>query len=129
MKARGSFAPGQWHHLAAVYDGAVMRLHVDGQLVNGSTKQSGDIAYPAKGRLLIGGYENQDGVKSFSGRIDEVRLWNRVRTAADIKQAMNSRLTGSEPGLVGYWRLDQGKGDAVPDGVKEKHDAKKKVVK
>ena len=128
IKAQGSFAPGQWHHLAAVYDGAVMRLHVDGQLVNGPGEQSGDIAYPAKGRLLIGGYENQEGVKSFSGRIDEVRLWNRVRTAADIKQAMNSRLTGSEPGLVGYWRLDQGKGDTVPDGVKEKHDAKKKVM-
>ena len=129
VKARRGFSLDQWHHLAAVYDGAEMRLYVEGQRRNGSVKQSGDIAYPDEARFVIGAYQQHNAILPFVGRIDDVRLWNRALTGAEIKDNMDYRLQGVEPGLVGYWRLDQAKGDAVPDGVKEKHDAKKKVVK
>ncbi len=118
IKAQGSFAPGQWRHVAAVYDGLEMRLYVDGQLYNSSKEQSGDIVYPSNSRLIIGGYVYSDKTISYSGRIDDVRLWNRALTLSEIESKMHSRLQGSEPGLIAYWRLDRWKDNAVPDKVK-----------
>jgi hypothetical protein len=71
---------GVWHHLAASYDGTTATVYVDGQPVGlgaaasaGSTTVSrlriGDLAFP--------GYY-------FKGVIDEVRLYDRALSAADI---------------------------------------------
>jgi hypothetical protein len=38
-----------------------------------------------------------------------------VRTAAEIASTMNQRLTGKEPGLVGYCRFDEGSGLSAAD--------------
>ncbi len=39
-------ALGGWYHVAGVYDGAVMKIYVNGRLENTTTVQSGDILYP-----------------------------------------------------------------------------------
>ncbi len=51
---------------------------------------------------LIGKTNWSDGT-TFCGKMAEVKLWNRARTATEISQTMNQQLTGTEPGLVGYW--------------------------
>ncbi|RMF63705.1 MAG: hypothetical protein D6742_16795, partial [Cyanobacteria bacterium J069] len=53
--------------------------------------------------------------QSFFGQIDEVRLWNRARTEREIRNDKNLRLTGQEPGLLAYWRLDEGSGTQIFD--------------
>ena len=53
--------------------------------------------------------------RAFHGLIDEVRVWNIVRTESEIRANMNRTLQGDEPGLVGYWRLDEGRGQAILD--------------
>src|SRR5262249_46052651 len=53
--------------------------------------------------------------RRFRGDIDEVRIWNFALTQNDILQNMNSLLTGSEAGLVGYWRFDEGNGTTTAD--------------
>ena len=68
---------------------------------------------------------DRNGLVPYAGHIDDVRLWNRALTGAEIKDNMDYRLQGAEPGLVGYWRLDLCKNDIVPDAVKERHDARK----
>ena len=45
-----------------------------------------------------------------NGKIDEIRIWNIVRTESEIRQNMNRHLNGNEPGLVAYYRMDEGKG-------------------
>lgn len=42
------------------------------------------------------------------GRASDIRIWNIARSAAAISSDYDRRLTGSEPGLLGYWRLDDG---------------------
>lgn len=42
----------------------------------------------------------------YDGRIDEVRIWNVIRIASDISVFRSMELTGSETGLVGYWRFN-----------------------
>ena len=117
IKAADDYVPGKWHHIAGVYDGADMRLYVDGDLQTGSIEQSGAVAYPAKASFTIGGYVYPEGTVPLPGRIDEVRLWDEALDASHIKGDMNLRLKGIEPGLVGYWRFDKARGDAVPAAV------------
>lgn len=40
-----SVSANRWVHLAGTYDGTTMKLYVDGDLMNSSTAQSGNIAY------------------------------------------------------------------------------------
>ena len=52
---------------------------------------------------------------SIHGIIDEIRLWNRPRSQSELKNDRHVRLTGLEPGLVGYWRFDEASGDTIYD--------------
>jgi len=49
----------------------------------------------------------------FDGLIDDVRVWNVERTATEIADNYNKELTGSETGLVGYWKLNSTLGDST----------------
>jgi hypothetical protein len=75
-----------WTHLAASYDGAAMRLYVNGVQV-ASRAQTGAIA-TSTDPLQIGG----DSIygQYFAGRIDEVRIYNRALSAAQIQSDMNT---------------------------------------
>lgn len=42
-----------------------------------------------------------------NGQLDEVRVWNRALTQAEIQANMNKTLAGSENGLIGYWTFDK----------------------
>ncbi len=69
-----------WTHLATTYDGSVLRLYVNGLLV-ASRNVSG--AMPNSSQpLQIGG--NNVWAEWFVGTIDEVRVYNRALTAAEI---------------------------------------------
>ena len=44
----------------------------------------------------------------FNGFIDDIRFWGSARTQEVIQAAMNTTLSGNEPGLIGYWNFDDG---------------------
>jgi PKD repeat protein len=70
-----------WTHLATTYDGSTQNLYVDGALV-GSRPQTGSVAL-SSGKLRIGG-NSVWGDEYFAGHIDEVRVYNRALTQAEI---------------------------------------------
>jgi hypothetical protein len=74
-----------WTHLAATYDGTTIRLFVNG-VQAGTRAVSGSLA-ASTGPLRIGG--NAVWGEYFSGRIDEVRIYNRALSAAEIQADMN----------------------------------------
>jgi hypothetical protein len=84
-----SLATGVWTHLAATYDGAMLKLYVNGVLA-GSKAVSGSVT-PTTGALRIGG----NGIWSewFQGLIDEVRIYNRALTQTEIQTDMGNPLT------------------------------------
>lgn len=49
--------------------------------------------------------------------LDEVRIWNVARSAAEILRTMRQPLSGQEPGLVAYWRFDEGVGTVAYDAT------------
>jgi cytochrome c peroxidase len=83
-----------WTHLATTYDGSTLRLYVNGVQV-GSLPTSGIIATSSL-PLRIGG--NSIWGEYFAGRIDEVRIYNRALSAADIGEDMT--LGTGQPSLT-----------------------------
>ena len=79
----GELPENQWLHAAAVYDGARMELFLDGVSV-GFTGKSGALSQGPGVPVWIGG--NPDGAtsKPWRGRIDDVRIYDRALSAAEL---------------------------------------------
>ena len=110
-------ADGQWHHVAATFDGTNWRLfldgHQDGALTVGAFIPRDDsIQHAAIGTALnsTGGVGSQP-QGFFNGVIDEVRIWGVARGPAEIQAGMSTD-TPSGPGLLGRWGLNEGSGGA-----------------
>ena len=78
-------AANTWIHLAATYDGSALRLYVNGVLV--ATKPAIGSITTTNLPLHIGG----DALNEwFNGRLDDVRVYNRTLTPAEIQTDMNA---------------------------------------
>ncbi len=83
-RSAASLPTNVWTHLAATYDGAVIRLYVNGAL-SGSATATGSM--PAStGAFRIGGNTVWD--EFFGGLIDDLRLYNRALSAAEVQADM-----------------------------------------
>ena len=116
--ARGStvILAGVWYHVAGVADASTSELSI---YVNGNkeTLQS-DPGWD--GTIRSVSMEANIGRKCtaqhyWDGRIDEVRVWDVARTQAQIRSDMSRMLSGTEGGLVGYYRFDESSGQALTD--------------
>ncbi len=104
-----------WTHIAAVYDGSEVKLYKDGVLAS-SAVVTGNIDYSnAPVNMTIGSFSRNGSEAFFDGSIDELRIWSVARTSAQIQGYMNSYISGSESGLVGYWSFDEGSGSLTAD--------------
>jgi len=94
-----------WHHIAGTYDGTTMRLYVDGvEVASGAENQN---IGSASNSLYLGDDPQWPG-RNYSGRIDEVKIWNTARTAAQVISDMNEGVCAPYPGgMVAYYRFNQ----------------------
>ncbi len=106
--------PYTWYHLAATYDGASIKLYLNGELV-GSMSVGLNITSTAT-PLRIGDYLGYpSGSLMFHGLIDDLRLWKKTRTQTEIKSTMNQSLSGNVTGLIGFWNFDDVFGGTIYD--------------
>ena len=79
----GGVSDGAWHHLVHTFGAAAsgQKIYIDGTLRASDTKATSD--FNGQDRFYIG-YSNDAGARYFAGLIDDVRLYNRVLTAADV---------------------------------------------
>ncbi|MFM2135520.1 MAG: hypothetical protein RL021_920 [Bacteroidota bacterium] len=105
-----TIVPQVWQHFAWVYNGSNVSLYRNGTLVGGIAA-SGVIAATnipfTIGKSPLSGFNFL-----YSGRIDEVSVWNKALTPTEISDMMANELTGTEPGLKMYYKFNQG----VPAG-------------
>jgi hypothetical protein len=82
---------GSWKHVAMVYNGTDQRLYLDGSLdSNGSDNPkatTGNI-YDSATTIAIGAYSN--GSNPFDGLMDEVAIFDRALSAAEISDVFNN---------------------------------------
>jgi hypothetical protein len=79
----GSLPTGTWVHLAAIYDGAMMRLFIDGTQVAAIPK-TGSVSQNAAVPTAIGNQPIGAGSKPFDGLIDDVRIYSEALDATTI---------------------------------------------
>ncbi|MGE3801381.1 MAG: LamG-like jellyroll fold domain-containing protein [Candidatus Kapaibacterium sp.] len=108
----------KWYHIAAVQDISTNKLliYVDGVLDSESPLKGTPVTTSAD--LFIGAREASgtgNGAHFFDGILYEVRVWNRARSASEIKETMKQPLLGNEDNLVGYWPMSDGAGGGVSD--------------
>jgi hypothetical protein len=106
---------GDWHHVAATYDGSqFFFVYVDG-LPDGKEDVGPITIAVSSNPLVIGGGNDGGGDLPFEGHIDEPRVWNVARTSPEIADGRFACFTGFETGLVGHWRFDEGSGSVARD--------------
>lgn len=114
--------PDLWYHVACTYSGSSpttagnMKVYLNGVpdvttlILTGTYTRMRDTAVA----LEFG--RHADSTNWLGGRLDEVRIWNVERSAAQITANMNAALT-SGTGLVGRWGFDEGSGTTAVDSV------------
>ena len=119
-----AFQPKVWYHVAATYTGSApttggVKIYVMGKeepttitSLLGTYVRMRD----STEKLIIG---NQDNAGTFNsplnGVIDEVRVWNVVRTVTQIADNMSDYVASNATGLVGYWKFDETTGLTAAD--------------
>ena len=115
---QGSFETGKWYHVAATFSNSAISLYVNGvlqQTVNPSATDSYGTYNPifsANYPIVLGFYSKPSSSTVFSnyfeGTMDELRIWNYVRTAQQIIDSKDIELNGTETGLAAYYNFNQG---------------------
>jgi len=70
-----------WYHVAGTYDGQTLNLYVNGALVDSNEDPSGNIDFKSY-IMAVGTWSTL--TDYFQGAIDEVRIWDRALTDAEI---------------------------------------------
>jgi len=104
-----------WQHVAIVFNASQdLEIYVNGiltQTVAGASNPLTSAAIQAIGRA------GEANTEYFQGYLQDVRIWNTVRTQAEISQNAFSQLLGTETGLVGYYKLGEGTGTTATDSA------------
>jgi len=116
-----SYNDGKWHHVAFVRNTAIktIYLYVDGDLKGTQTYTvSGPIDPDHELRFgnseYTAGGANPNGSYLMDGMLDDIKVWDDVRTAEEIREYMYKDATG-QPNLVGYYRMSNGTGLSLTD--------------
>ncbi|MDE2148584.1 MAG: hypothetical protein KGJ55_01875, partial [Gammaproteobacteria bacterium] len=104
---------GVWTHIAGTYDGTTAKLYINGELVGQATGKLDP------GNWLSAGLD-PIGQEALDGDLDELRIWSYARSADQIRADMSRSLGGTEPGLIGYWKLNEGNGLVAMDSSPER---------
>lgn len=108
----GAIKLDRWQHLAVVYDAHKVKgevtVYVDGKPIKMRPKGSDTPQHDPKAPVIVAG--------AYEGRIDEVRLWNKTRSEAEINAYMYKHATPDfnyKKGLIAEFQLNEGPGNRL----------------
>jgi class 3 adenylate cyclase len=101
---------------ASAYPSVVVKYYLDGELHTEVTKEltvgspasrledeTSCLSFGAEQDAVLGGW---DPSQILSGQLDEIRMWNRVRTAAEIKDNYRLKVGPTTANLMMYYNFD-----------------------
>lgn len=107
-----SFVTGQWYHIACTYAAGTVEFFVNGVSIGTVGGVPGILVQASDAQI---GSESSS-FHQFRGNIDNVRLWNSVRTVTEIAANQNAYLTSTgNPTLAGSWWISEGSGSTTRD--------------
>ena len=122
LEVPGVIQQGRWCHVAVSTNGSETRLYFNGTPGAAMPFGVGLDRPPPDSPVYLGRWSyngTTDTPDTFTGKMDEVRIWAVPRTAEEIRSNMFRRLTGNEPGLAALYNFDDPDHpakDATPNG-------------
>jgi len=104
---------GEWNHIALVISDTQVEVYRNG-VASGNPHSYNNPSEAWDGELRVGD-DDVTSNRHFDGKLDEVRIWDDVRSQAEIQANMYSELTGSESNLVAYYNFNVGRGASLLD--------------
>jgi Concanavalin A-like lectin/glucanases superfamily len=105
-----------WSHVALTFTGNRTYLYVDGELVDNGGAEP---VVTSEGELEIGGSTAKGDY--FDGRIDEVRVYNRGLSAAEVDADMEAPIQTPKSDPIASWGFNEGEGSAAQDASGNEH--------
>lgn len=102
---------GQWQHYTLTYNGSELTLYRNGNII-GTTPASGTITNTTE-PFFIGNLPFQTFFYWMNGQLDEVTLWNRFLSGAEVRCLSRFGADTSDIGLQLYYKFNQG----TPGGI------------
>ncbi len=84
----GTLSTNVWYHIMAVYDGAEIKLYLNGVLDSNPFSYTSGVNYTSAAPFVIGGLDNGT-TDNFDGRIDDVVIWNAALSASKANDFFN----------------------------------------
>jgi Concanavalin A-like lectin/glucanases superfamily len=114
VTSNGTYVANRWYHLVATFSPTKTDLYINGVLDNSGAATEAVIYYTHNGAHI--GTENCGAtLETFNGKMDDIRIYNRVLSASEVSQLykMGQNTVGHSNvflsnGLVGYWTFDGG---------------------
>ena len=102
-----------WQHVAVTFNSVAgeCKFYVNGIQVGATQIGMKSGIYDSTALFTIGSKSTI--LEHWDGKIDDVRIWNTTRTAAQIFDNMQVELAGNESGLQGYWKFNSSLNDAT----------------
>ncbi len=87
VTSTNTYNDGAWHRIIAVYDGANLKLYVDGIQTGGNTAASGTISNQSANNLVFGNYTSHSSTSNiFVGYLDDLFVSRAAWTQAMVTQ-------------------------------------------
>lgn len=102
----------EWVHVAVVWDATTgdRIIYYDGKEKARDARASGSVSLTSNCYI---GYAWND-QRWLEGDLSELRIWNVQRTAEEIQKSIYE-VDPATPGLIAYWKFDEGAGNTVQD--------------
>lgn len=108
------FAPNRWYLVTCTYNGSDFNFYVDDNPAPEATAAVAGKSTPFQRFELGMSWGGYTGSQFYSGRLAEVRVWNKALSPS----AIATGLCGVDPasdGLVAYWKMNQSEGYVIQD--------------
>ena len=105
-------ADGSWHHVAVVRRGDGVEMYLDGVslAIDSARKGAAALNIGGKTSLTFGAFvpgSIAPAQAHLNGLMREVRLWDIALDSAKLQSRLGRTLIGTEPHMLGYWRMDE----------------------
>ncbi len=109
------FVVNTWQHLVLTYDGSNLMVFING-VQKASVSASGSINSVTE-IMYLGNLPFQTTNFQFGGQLDEVALWNKALSAAEISCMYQNGHDNSSPNLKLHYTFDQGTPNGTNTGI------------
>jgi len=113
LHTQTALSTNKWYHVAATYDGAQMKIYLNGVL---DTIRNQTGSFVSNDDFELG--RNYGNDRILNGELDEISVFKAALSEATLRSYMCKSIDASHPdyaNLVGYWKLDEGNGSTAYD--------------